>query len=87
MRQEASDNISTTLERHYEEVSTKLCADLKGKKQPSIFKTVKVMLLSLKQRAKTIDEEISACMGDAEMKLNEIRTKQHDDKREIGKKT
>ena len=65
MNEEASDTINSTLQKHFDEVSTKLRERSTINTEPCIFKTGKLMLLSLKQRARMIDQEDTACQDDA----------------------
>ena len=76
MDEEASDCVNSTLQKHFEEVSAKLRERSPNNKEPCIFKTGALMLLSLKRRARMIDQENTACDDDAEHLGEYIKNKE-----------
>jgi hypothetical protein len=63
--EEDCNMINKILGMQYEQISSTLHDRATKKKVPSVFKTGKAMLLSLKERVKTIDRETNACQDDA----------------------
>jgi hypothetical protein len=63
--EEDCNMINKILGMQYEQISSTLCDRATKKKVPSVFKMGKAMLLSLKERVKTIDQETNACQDDA----------------------